>query len=100
MNTDTPTADFKLAQNVGLAVGKYKVEVRQDAAVWVSNNRDPTRGMSQADKAAFLRTPGWGLPTIDGTIKVFTKAHTSDKDDITVDIKPGENQFNVELFSK
>ena len=100
MNTDTATADFKLAENVGLAVGKYQVEIRQDAAVWVSNNRDPTRGMSAADKAAYLRTPGWGLPTIDGTIRVFTKVHPGDHDVLTVEIKPGNNTFNFEVFSK
>jgi hypothetical protein len=100
MNTDTPTADFKLAQNVGPAVGKYKVEIRQDAAVWVSNNRDPTRGMSTADKAAYLRTPGWGLPTIDGTIRLYTKVHPSDTDDLTVEVKPGTNQFDLQIFSQ
>ena len=31
MNTDTGTADFKLARNVGPATGKYKVEIREDA---------------------------------------------------------------------
>ena len=100
LNTDTPTADFKLAENVGPAVGKYKIEVRQDAAVWISNNRDPTRGMSAADKAAYIRSPGWGLPTIDGNIKLFTKAHPGDKDDLIVEVKPGTNTYNIEIFSK
>jgi len=100
MNTDTPTADFKLGQNVGPAVGKYKLEIREDATIWVSNNRDPTKGMSAADKAAFLRTPGWGLPTIDGNIRLYTKAHPTDKDDIIVEVKPGNNQYNIEVFSK
>lgn len=100
MNTDTATADFKLAESVGPAVGKYKIEIRQDAAVWVSNNRDPTRGMSPADKAAYLRTPGWGLPTIDGTVRTFTKIHPGDREDITIEIKPGDNAFNFEVFSK
>jgi acetyl esterase/lipase len=100
MNTDTSTADFKLAENVGPAVGKYKIEIRQDAAVWVSNNRDPTRGMSSADKAAFLRQPGWGVPTIDGAVRVFTKVRPGDRDEITVEIKPGNNTFNFEVFSK
>ena len=100
MNTDTPTADFKLAENVGPAIGKFKIEIRQDAAVWVSNNRDPTRGLPPDQKAAYLRTPGWGLPTIDGTIRLYTKVHPTDKDDITVEVKPGANQFNFEIFSK
>ena len=100
MNTDTATADFKLAENVGPAVGKYKIEIRQDAAVWVSKNRDPTRGMAAADKAAYLRTPGWGLPTIDGTIRVFTKVHPRDNDDLTVEIRPGSNAFKFEVFSR
>jgi acetyl esterase/lipase len=100
MNTDTATADFKLAQNVGPAVGKYQIEIRQDAAVWVSNNRDPSRGMSATDKAAYLRTPGWGMPTIDGTVRMFTKVHPGDKENITVEIKPGINAFNFEIFSQ
>ena len=100
MNTDTATADFNLAQNVGPAVGKYKIEIRQDAAVWVSNNRDPSRGMSATDKAAYLRTPGWGVPTIDGTVRIFTKVRLGDREDITIEIKPGDNAFNFEVFSK
>jgi acetyl esterase/lipase len=100
MNTDTATADFQLAENVGLAVGKYKIEIRQDAAVWVSNNRDPTRGMTATEKAAYLRTPGWGLPTIDGTIQVFTKVHPQDTDDLTVEIGLGSNAFKFEVFSR
>jgi acetyl esterase/lipase len=102
MNTDTPTADFTLGAKVGPAVGRYKVEVRQDAAVWVSNNRDPARvtSMSPAERAAFIRTSGWGLPTIDGTIRVYTKAHPGDPADLTVEIKPGDNEFNIEVFSK
>jgi len=100
MNTDTATADFKLAETVGPAVGKYKVEIGQDAAVWVSNNRDPTRGMSATDIAAYLRTPGWGVPTIDGTVRMFTKVHPDDQDNITVEIKPGSNAFNFEIFSR
>jgi len=100
MNTDTATADFKLAANVGPAVGKYKVEIRQDAAVWVSNNRDPTRDMSPADKAAYIRTPGWGLPTTDGSLRLFTKVHPNDKEDITVEIKPESNTFNFEIFTQ
>jgi hypothetical protein len=99
-NTNTATADFRLAQNVGPAVGKYKVEIRQVANVWVSNARDPTRGMSPADKAAYLRQPGWGVPTMDGTIRQFTKARPSDASDITVEIKPGDNEFNFEIASK
>ena len=100
MNTDTATADFKLNQNVGPAVGKYKIEVHQDAAVWVSNNRDPTRNMSAAEKAAYLRSPGWGVPTTDGTVRVFTKTRPSDKEEITVDVKPGDNVYNFEIFSR
>jgi hypothetical protein len=99
-NTNTATADFRLAQNVGPAVGKYKVEIRQIANVWVSNARDPTRGMSAADKAAYLRQPGWGVPTFDGDIRVFTKSRPGDANDLTVEVKPGENEFNFEVVSK
>lgn len=99
-NTNTASADFRLAKEVGPAVGKYKVEIRQVANVWVSNARDPTRGMSAADKAAYLRQPGWGVPTFDGDIRLFTKARPSDANDLTVEVKPGENEFNFEIASK
>jgi acetyl esterase/lipase len=100
MNTDTATADFKLGANLGPAVGKYKIEVQQDAAEWVSNNRDPTRNMSAEDKAAYIRKPGWGLPTIDGAVRVFSKVHPGDKDDIVVSVQPGDNTYNFEIFSQ
>jgi hypothetical protein len=99
-NTNTATAEFRLPLDVGPAVGKYKVEIRQVAAVWVSNARDPTRGMSPAEKAAYLRQPGWGVPTVDGAIRVFTKARPSDREDITVEIKPGDNEFDFEIATK
>jgi hypothetical protein len=56
--------------------------------------------MSPADKAAYLRTLGWGLPTTDGSIRLFTKLHPNDKEDITVEIKPESNTFNFEIFTK
>jgi acetyl esterase/lipase len=99
MNTDTPTADFKLSANVGPVPGKYHVEVRQDGGVWVSNNRLDALRLAPADKAAFLRTPGWGLATIDN-IHLFTKTHPTDKDDLTIEVKPGDNTYNIEVFSK
>ena len=70
------------------------------AAVWVSNARDPTRGMSPADKAAYLRQPGWGVPTSDGTIRMFTKAQPGDESYIAVEVKPGENEFKFDIVSK
>ena len=81
--------------------GPYNFPADTDLIVlWVSNARDPTRGMSAADKAAYLRQPGWGVPTMDGTIRLFTKARPSDSTDITVEVKPGDNVFNFELVSK
>jgi hypothetical protein len=84
----------------GWRVARYKVDIRQDAAAWVSNNREPSRAMPPAEKAAYLRRPGWGLPTIDGTIAVFTRARPTDTDDLAVDIKPGTKPFTFEIFSK
>ncbi len=100
MNTRTPNAEFTLPATAGPVVGKYKIEVRRDAAVWVSNDRDPSKGMSAEDKAAFLRSPGWGMPTIDGTIPVYSKAKPSDKDDYIVEVKEGENSYKIEMVSK
>jgi len=100
MNTKNPNAEFTLPATAGPVVGKYKVEVRRDGAVWVSNDRDPTKGMSAADKAAFLRSPGWGIPTIDGTIPVFSKAKPSDTEDYIVEVKEGTNTYTIEMVTK
>jgi len=104
LNTDTPTADFSLKENVGPVPGKYKVEIRQDGQVWVSNNRDPARdrriGMTPDQRAAFIREPGWGVPTIDG-FRLYTKAKPGDATDLIIEVKPGDNDLGtLEISSK
>jgi hypothetical protein len=99
MNSDTPTADYKFGRDPGPIPGKYRVEIRQDAVVWMSNNRDPFNRAAPADRIAHIRSPGWGAPTID-KVYLFTKAHPGDASGLTVEIKPGDNEMNFEVFSK
>jgi len=98
MNTDTAAADYKFTKNNGPIPGKYRVEIRQDAVTWVSNNRNPFGHSPLSERAAAMRVPGWGEPTIDD-VRVFTKAHPGDND-LMVEIKPGDAQLDVEVFSK
>jgi hypothetical protein len=99
MNSDTPTADYKFGRDPGPIPGKYRVEIRQDAVVWMSNNRDPFNRAAPADRIAHIRSPGWGAPTID-KVYLFAKAHPGDASGLTVEIKPGDNEMNFEVFSK
>jgi len=99
MNTDTATADYKFSHNAGPVPGKYRVEVREDAAKWMSNNRDPFNRAAPAERAAHIRSPGWGAPTIDN-VHIFAKARPGDADNLTVEIEPGDSKLDVEVFSK
>ena len=99
MNTDTATADYKFSRNVGPVPGKYRVEVREDAVKWMSSARDPFSRAAPAERAAHIRSPGWGAPTIDN-VHLFAKAHPSDASDLTVEIKPDDSKLDVEVFSK
>ena len=101
MNTDTATADYKFTGDVRPVPGKYRVEVRQNAVKWLSNNRDPinNRAMPLEERKARIRAPGWGAPTIDN-VYLYRKTHPGDAHDLTIEIKPGENQLDVEVFSK
>jgi acetyl esterase/lipase len=99
MNSDTATADYKFGRTPGPIPGKYRVEVRQDAVIWMSNNRDPFNRAATAERIAHIRSPGWGAPTIDN-VHLFTKAHPGDKTDLTVEIKAGDKELNFEVFSK
>jgi len=99
MNTDTATADYKFGRNTGPIPGKYRVEIRQDAMTWMSNNRDPFNRAPAAEHIAHMRTPGWGAPTIEN-FRLFTKAHPADTSALTVEIKPDDKEMNFEVFSK
>jgi hypothetical protein len=101
MNTDTDTADYIFTGDVRPVPGRYRVEVRQNAVKWISNNRDPinNRTMPLEERKARIRAPGWGAPTID-KVYLYRKTHPDDSQDLTIEIKPGENQLDVEVFSK
>lgn len=98
MNTDTPDAEYKLEAARGPVPGKYKVEVRQDAVVWVSNNRDPAKRLPAAEREAFIRRPGWGAPTIED-IRLFTRQKPGGSE-LIVDIAPGSNTLDVDVATR
>jgi hypothetical protein len=86
---------FSVPANQGPAPGRYRVDVRQNANRWLSN----------AFSADLIRDPAFGhsrilSPSIDDQHS-YTKAHPGDKDDIVVDIKPGDNpDLNIAVFSQ
>ncbi|MBO0797196.1 MAG: alpha/beta hydrolase [Blastocatellia bacterium] len=102
---------FIVSPDQGPVPGRYRVEVRQDATRWLSNSRDPVmikmmarlrnRTLTEEDRKE------WGeyvrrrdlSPSIE-TQRVFKRQHPQDKNDYIVDIKAGENDLNIEVFSK
>lgn len=102
---------FIVEQKQGPIVGKYRVEVRQDATRWQSNSRDPLmiqvqaklrdRTLTDADRQA------WGehlrqrdlSPSIEQQ-RVFSRQHPKDKTAYIVEIKPGLSTVTLEVFSR
>ena len=50
--------------------------------------------MTAEQRAAFIREPGWGLPTIE-SYRLYTKAKPSDSKELIVEIKPGDNDLGI-----
>jgi alpha/beta hydrolase fold len=102
---------FALTQAQGLVAGKYRVEVRQDATRWLSNSRDPVMiGMTEKSRNRTLTDEDrkqWGeyirkrdsAPSIENQ-RVFRRQHPNDKNDYVIEIKSGENNVNLEVFSR
>jgi acetyl esterase/lipase len=106
-----PMAEFNIPQNQGLAPGRYRVEVRQDATRWMSNSRDPVmikmqakqrdRTLTDADQkewAEYVRKRDLS-PSIENQ-RVYRRQHPNDKNDYIVEIKPGTNVLILEVFSR
>src|SRR5262249_20305088 len=102
---------FIVNEKQGLVPGRYRVEVRQDATRWLSNSRDPVMIKMQAKQRDRTLTEEdqkeWAehvrkrdlSPSIENQ-RVYGRQHPKDKNDYIVEIKPGANVLNLEVFSK
>ena len=102
---------FDISPEQGPVAGKYRVEVRQDATRWLSNSRDPLMIKMMAKQRDRTLTDEdrkeWGeyirkrdlSPSIENQ-RVFSRQRPKDKTDYIVEIKPGTNVFDLEVFSK
>lgn len=111
--TNTGTGElgrFSVPLDQGPAIGKYKVEVRQEATRWLSNSRDPfmirmmakqrdgtLTGDDKNEWAIYLRNKDLS-PSIEGQ-KVFSKKRPKDKMPYIIDIKDDADMI-LEVFSK
>jgi hypothetical protein len=101
---------FTVSANNGLVMGKYRVEVRQDAVRWISNSRDPfmiKMTTKQKDKTLTEEDlKDWGSylrkrdmsPSIYNQ-HVFSKQHPKDEHNYTIETKRG-SELLIEVFSK
>ena len=102
---------FDISPEQGPVAGKYRVEVRQDATRWLSNSRDPLmikmmakqrdRTLTDEDRkewSEYVRKRDLS-PSIENQ-RVFSRQRPKDKTDYIVEIKPGANVLNLEVFSK
>jgi hypothetical protein len=111
MNTGQGAGKFSAKAEQGPTPGKYRVEVRQDATRWLSNSVNPmvlkmqqkqrTGNYTEADKKEWQDyARGRDLsPSIEGQ-RVYRKAKPGDKDDLVIEVKPGENALKIEVTSK
>ncbi len=103
-----PRGEYRVAASQGAVPGKYRVEIRQDAVRWLSTANNPMtpklrliRTGTDAQKQELI---DYGRsrnlePSIENQ-RVYRKVHPGDTQDLTIEIKPGDNRFNVEVFSK
>jgi acetyl esterase/lipase len=111
-NTGTgPLGQFSVSQNQGPVAGRYRVEVRQDATRWTSNSRDPVMikmmGKAQSRTLTDEDRREWGeyirkrdlSPSI-AEQRVFRRQRPQDKQDYVIEIKGGDDQLNLEVFSR
>jgi hypothetical protein len=111
-NTGTgPLGQFSVGQQQGPVAGRYRVEVRQDATRWTSNSRDPVMikmmGKAQSRTLTDEDRREWGeyirkrdlSPSI-AEQRVFRRQRPQDKQDYVIEIKGGDDQLNLEVFSR
>ena len=103
-----PLGEYRVAASQGAVPGKYRVEVRQDAVRWLSPANNP---MTPKLKLAKTGTEAQKKELIDyarsrnlepsiENLRIYRKVHPGDTQDLTIEIKPGNNRYDVEVFSK
>jgi acetyl esterase/lipase len=108
-NTGKVRGEYKIAAELGPIPGKYRVEIHQDAAQWLSNANNPMvakfkllKNGSEAQKKEvvdYARARNLE-PTIDNE-RVYRKSRPSDAQDLIVEIPPdGEFRLDFDVFSK
>lgn len=102
---------FIVDEKQGLVAGQYRVEVRQDATRWLSNSRDPVmirmmakqrdRSLTDEDRrewGEYIRKRDLS-PSIENQ-RIYSRQRPKDKNDYIVEIKEGQNQLLIEVFSR
>jgi acetyl esterase/lipase len=108
-NTGKVRGEYNIAANVGAVAGKYRVEVRQDAAHWLSNANNPMvakykqlKNGTEAQKkevADYARSRDLE-PSIENQ-RIYRKIRPGDAKDMVIEIKADStNRLNIEVFSK
>lgn len=108
-NTGAVRGQFDLAAPKGPVPGRYRVEVRQVAARWLSNAQNPMarrfgeyRNRTDDQKkeiAEYARKRD--LSASLENERVYRKARPTDKEELIVEIKPGgSTDLGIEVFSK
>jgi acetyl esterase/lipase len=111
-NTGPVRGEFLVPASQGPTPGRYRVEVRQDAARWVSNARDPVigklaaklRGGTLTDQerrewVAYARQRDL-TPSL-GDQRAFRAQHPGEGSDLIVEFKgSGENRIDIAVFTR
>ncbi len=111
-NTGDVLGQFVIPPARGLCPGRYRVEVRQNAARFASNSRDPVlkkmtqkaRSNGKLDEADHREwVASARLKDFSRSLDrqgVFLRKHPGDKSEMIVQIQPGpENRVDIEVFS-
>jgi acetyl esterase/lipase len=111
-NTGPVRGEFVVPASQGPTPGRYRVEVRQDAAHWVSNSRDPVIGKLAAKLRDGTLTDDerreWiaharrrDLSPSLGDQRVFRAKHPGNGSDMIVEFQGGsENRVDVAVFTR
>jgi hypothetical protein len=112
LNSGAVRGQYSVPADQGPTPGRYCVEVRQDATRWLSNSRDPVMQMMNEKQRSGTLTDQdrkeWHeyarkknlSPSIED-LRVFRTVRPNDQRDLIIEIKAaGENQFDINVFSK